>query len=109
MADSFYGSGACVSRGVSVGLVIVDDSIGEDGVDRVCAVGFCRAAGGVGLVADDGDAGCGAWEDCGACTAGDVRQDDFGGCLCGDGCVGVADFDDYGYVLLDEAKGVAAG
>ena len=69
VADGRYGSGACVGRGVSVGLVVVDDAVGEDRVKRVRAVGLCGTAGGVGLVADYGDAGCAPWEDCGACSA----------------------------------------
>jgi hypothetical protein len=109
VADSFYGCGARISRGVSVGLVVVDYSVGEDRIDGVAAVGLCGTAGGVGFVADDGDAGGGAWEDCRACTARDVGQDDFGGCFRGDGCVGVADFDDYGCRLLDEVGRVFTG
>ena len=66
MADSFYGCGARISRGVSVGLVVVDDSVGEDRIDGVAAVGLCGTAGGVGFVADDGDAGSASWEYCGA-------------------------------------------
>ena len=109
MADSWYGSGARVSRGVRVRLIVVDDAVGEDGVDGVLAVGLCGTAGGVGFVADDGDAGGAPWEDCGTCFARDVGQDDFGRCFCGDSRVWVAYLDDDGFRLSDEIGSVFAG
>jgi hypothetical protein len=54
-----YGGG-----GVSVGLVVVDDAVGEDGVESVAAACYCGPAGGVGAVADDGDAGAASWDCC---------------------------------------------
>jgi hypothetical protein len=64
--DSEAGDG-CVgygSGGVSVGLVVVDDAVGEDGVESVAAACYCGSAGGVGAVADDGDARTASWDCC---------------------------------------------
>jgi len=73
-----------ISRRVRVRLIVVDDSVGEDRVDGVVAAGLGGSAGGVGSVADDSDVGGASWEGCGACAAGDVRQDDFRGCFYSD-------------------------
>ena len=72
MSESRYRHRPCISRRVSVRLVIIHDPIAEDSIDGVPAVGLCGTASGVGIVADDGDAGCASWEDCGDCAARNV-------------------------------------
>ena len=64
--ESRYRSGPCVRRCVSVRMIVVDDAVAQDRIYGVPAVCLCGTAGGVGFVADDGDAGSASWEYCGA-------------------------------------------
>jgi hypothetical protein len=97
VSENRYRRSPRISRRVSVSLVIVYNTIAEDSIDGVPTGRLCGTASSVSFVADDGDAGGASWEYCEACAAGDVGEDDFGGGFCGDGGVGVADFDDDGW------------
>lgn len=66
----------CFGGRVGVGFVVVDDAVGEDGVEGVAGACHGGTAGGVGSVADDGDAGAASWDCCGAGEALGVGEDD---------------------------------